>query len=139
MSDSPEDDPTIEAETRLFRRITPHHWKREPDGIRLTSAAFQGSSDGSGVSISIEDKMIELSIEPADLLVGEPSQTMLVALIAGEARNHGKRIIRSPNESDPAHGNMIGPDTRGVRNALRRAALREADDWVVGPTDVGLD
>jgi hypothetical protein len=87
----------------------------------------------------MEDTMIELGLEAADLLVGKPSQTMLVALTAGDARNHGKGIVRSPKESDPAHGDLTGPDTRSVRTALRKAALPSPDAWIIGPPEVGID
>lgn len=82
--------------------------------------------------------MIELSLDPVDLLTDQPARTMLVALTAGDARTHGKGIVRSPKETDPAHGDLTGPDTGSVRTALRKAALPSPNAWIIGPPDVGI-
>ena len=126
------DDESVASAGRLFRRITEHHFApapEQPGGLRISSAAFQPASDGSGISISIsiEDRMIELGIQPSDL-VADYEDVLLAFITAGVAREHGKRVVRDPVDEDLAHGNLIGRDTGGVRKRLARAA-----QWEIGP------
>jgi hypothetical protein len=124
------DDLSVDDACRLFRRITEHHVAPapgQPGGIRISSAAFAASSDGSGVSISIEDTMLELGIEPHDLVAAHPG-LLLAFITAGIARSEQKGIAREPTPEDAAHGNLTGLDTTGIRKRLARAA-----DWEIGP------
>jgi hypothetical protein len=132
VTSGPQDDDSVSNPCRLFRRITHQHLAPagdQPGGVRISSAAFQSSSDGSGVSVSIEDRMIELGIGPGDLLEDHPG-AFLAFITAGTARELGKGIVREPTDDDPAHGNLTGPDTSGIRKRLARAA-----QWEQGPTD----
>lgn len=124
------DDESVASACRLFRRITEHHVApaaEQPGGLRISSAAFQPASDGSGISISIEDRMIELGIRPSDL-IADYEDVLLAFVTAGVAREHGKGVVRDPVDEDLAHGNLTGPDTGGIRKRLARAA-----QWEIGP------
>jgi hypothetical protein len=131
VTGAPEDDESVAQDCRLFRRITVHHVKPAPDrpgGVRITSAAFQGSSDGSGVFVSIEDRMVELGLTPPDLIPKHPGTRGLAFINAATARQHGKGIVREPTDDDPSHGNLTGPDTKSIQRRLAAAA-----EWEIGP------
>ena len=132
MSDPP-DDESVAEDCRLFRRITRHHLKPAPDhpgGVRLTRVAFQGSSDGSGVSVSIEDRMLELSMEPSDLIAAHSEAIGLAFVLARTVRELGKGIVREPTADDPTHGALTGPDDKAIQRSLSAAA-----EWEIPPDE----
>jgi hypothetical protein len=116
---------------QVVRAIIEHHHLKEepgyPGGVRITRAAFQGSSDGSGVSVSVEDRMIELDMRPQELVEHYPG-TLLAFVTAGFARQLGKGVVRAPVDTDLSHGNLIGPDTKSIQRQLAAAA-----EWEIGP------
>jgi hypothetical protein len=129
--DSPVDD-----EVRLFRRITEHHLvaaPTEPLGRRISSAAFQPSTEDGGISVSIEDTMDALGITTDDLMALDSAALGLSYVIAGQVRapDIGKDVERKPTADDPSHGNLVGPDSTGRRRKLARIAQGQ---WAIEPS-----
>lgn len=52
----------------------------------------------------------------------------LVSLPVGSVRNQDQIVVRKPLPDNPAHGEVIGRKTRGVRRALKQSAV-----WIVEP------
>lgn len=126
-----DDDLTISNEDRLFRRV-PRNWIvwDDNEGVAsVSSAAFSDSSDGSGMSVSIESVMDEKGLSVEDILRDYEGFGM-VAIAARLAREKGQSIIRKPTVKDPAHGEVIGKKRGSVKKAFKRGA-----EWIVCPID----
>jgi hypothetical protein len=128
MAPHPDDDLSIAPDCRLFRRITRHQMRPEGDKVRITSAALDASSDGSGTSVHLEDEMAVHGITAGQLVAGRPEETWMASLPAQAARDEELWLIRAPEEHDPTHGEICGPrNTRKKRRLLRRMT------WVIPP------
>jgi hypothetical protein len=127
MAPHSDDDLSIAGDCRLFRRITPYHMREEGDRVRITSAALEVSSDGSGTSVHLEDTMQDEGVTPAELVAGH-EKTWLAWLLAQAARDEDLWIIRSPEPEDPTHGEIVGPRGPGKRKRLLRQM-----EWEVQP------
>lgn len=114
------DDPTIEDEARLWRRILPPWVHREPDGrVRPASFAFLDRLSG------------ELSVHLASLttperaLQGHPEDS-LVEIDAGFIRSLGYTVVRDPTPGDESHALICpAPSRRDARKIAGRAT------WIV--------
>src|SRR4051812_5230881 len=100
MAPHPEDDQTIADDCRLFRRITRYQMRSEGDRVRITSAALELSSDGSGTSVHLEDTMEAHGVTAAQLVEGHTEETWLAWLFARAPRDEGLWLIRSPQADD---------------------------------------
>jgi len=118
------DDQTVADADELWRRIPPDQWKPEGDGFRVSSGAFQDSSDGTPMSVSLGKDNT-----PQNVLADHPG-CCLAAVLAGEARAVKQGISRAPTEKDPHHTYVFGKKTGGVKNALAKAASKR---WIVPP------
>lgn len=128
MADQPcADDLTIADDAVLWRRIHPM-WA-VPDenggGLRVSSAAFDNSPDGSPTSILIAEVVLAGRRGP-EVVVHEGYG--LASLKAREARECGQAVVRDPLPDEPAHGLLVGPKTKSVRRRLAAAAC-----WVITP------
>jgi hypothetical protein len=124
----------IDGNTRLFRRISENYLVPAPDapgGRRISSAAFSPSSDGSGVSVNIEDEMQRRGISPADLLALPPNAVGVAFVSAAQVRAEQLDVNRQPLPDDPSHGNITGNVTGAKRKRLARAAQAQ---WAVAPS-----
>ena len=92
-----------------------------------SSAAFSDSSDGTGMSVTVESTSRAKGVSEQDLLRGYDGFG-LVAIPAALVRQQGQRIVRKATPRDPAHAEVIGKKTRGVKRAFKRGAV-----WVVRP------
>lgn len=128
------DDRSIRAEERLLRRVPPVHivWSDNQDSYRVSSAAFTNSSDGSGMSVSIEIILERHGLGVEAVLQGY-NGFGLVALGAGFVRGHGQVIVKKPVPDDLSHGEVIGDKTRATRRAFAGHA-----EWVI-PTDLNRE
>lgn len=130
------DDPGIEDEDRLLRRINPEH-HLVPDesgyGRRLSSGAFGDSSRGAkALSVSIE-KFLN---SPQDALRNYQGH-FLVAFTAGFARGLTPKqgIAHTPTREDYSHGDVFGKKTGPVKDQLREEANK---NWIVAPSDLAV-
>jgi hypothetical protein len=138
MAPHPDDDLSIAGDCRLFRRITRHHMRAEGDHVRITSAAVDLSSDGSGTSVHLEDEMQAREITPAQLIAGYGEEAWLASLPAQAARDEDLWVIRKPVDDDPTHGEICGPRTTGKkRRLLRRMSWEIEPDNAIAPADWG--
>lgn len=118
-----EDDASIADETVLWRRVHPdqivpgHNNETCP-----SSQAFQNTSGTDRMSVNIAE---ETTIE--DTLRGYEDH-FIVAIEAGFVRGQNQGVIRRPREDNPAHAEVTGNKTRGVRKRLSAAS-----QWVVRP------
>jgi hypothetical protein len=129
-------DDAVDDSVRLFRRITKHHLKAaadEPLGVRVTSAAFQPSSQDEGVSINLEDTMMKCEVSAEDLMDLPPEALGLSHVTAGQVRAPaiGKDVDRDPLPDDPSHGNIVGRDSTSRQRALAKLATAQ---WVIEPS-----
>ncbi len=125
------DDLSIADSAVLWRRIHPM-WA-VPDenrgGIRVSSAAFDDSRDGSPTSILLAEIVAASGRSPNDL-VREYEGYGLASLMAGQARSCLQSVVRDPLTDEPAHGLIVGPKTKNVKKQLASFAI-----WVISPHD----
>ena len=121
----------------MHRRITEHHLTPQPDapgGLRITSAAFIPSSDGSGISVNLGDTMADQGISPETVMGLPPPGVGLAFVAAEQVRSEELEPRREPLADDPSHGAIVGDlSSGGRRRRLARLAQRQ---WVI-PLDVG--
>lgn len=123
------DDSTLGDASVLWRRIHPS-WAVSDEnrgGIRVSSAAFDNSRDGSATSVLIAEIVAASGHGPEDVLRGLDGYG-LASLTAGAARVCGQAVARDPLPDEPAHGLIAGSKTKGVKKRLAAAAV-----WVVLP------
>jgi len=122
------DDPAIADDVDLWRRILPRWVVRDENTgeLRLSSAAFDDSPDGSPMSVIIEKIAMAQQITPAKVLSGYDGYS-LCAFTAGAARALELRIATRPEvRGEPAHGFVVGKKTGSVKKQLRKASR-----WVI--------
>ena len=119
------DDPTIHNEDVLWRRIHPRWVKPDEKigGVRLTSEAFQNSSDGSPMSVVLAKE----HGNPEAVLEGHEGYS-LASITACLARENCQGIARDPTQENPAHALVFGKKTEATSKKLARGA-----EWVVPP------
>jgi hypothetical protein len=122
------DDQTIADEDPLWRRINPMGVVRDATGVRVSSAAFQDSPDGSPMSITLGRECG--SHEQA---IGSHHGYGLASVTAGKAREQRQVVCRDPQPEEPAHALVEGQKTGAVKKALARAAV-----LLVEPAQLGV-
>ena len=125
------DDATIANDAELWRRIHPD-WvvpDENTDRMRVSSAAFDNSPDGSPTSVWLATIVRETGRSDADVLGRfEGEGYRLASLTAGQARECKQRIARNPLPDEPAHAFLVGKKTKGAKKCLARIAK-----WVISP------
>lgn len=121
--DSLADDPSIENEILLLRRVPPAKAKRNSDGtLRIPSDTFRDSRGQCSV-----DQMLD---------GGQPERTLqghdgygLAAISVGDLREEGFGVIPDPLPDEPNHSLITGCEKRTRRQRLARRAhwLKEPD------------
>lgn len=120
-----EDDPTIPATERLFRRIPPTWIDWDDQGkAAISSAAFKDEE----LSITLESVMERDQRPPEDAVRNFPRYG-LAAITAGHARSLNQAVARDPEPEEPAHGVVYGQKKRGGIGGK----LRDGAEWVVRP------
>ena len=110
---SPEDDPSIANEIVLWRRVHPEQVVPGQDNETLPSSqAFQNTSGTNGMSVNLAD---DTTVE--DTLRGYEDH-FIVAFEAGPVRALNQGIVRRPLADNPAHAEVTGNKTKGVRRRL---------------------
>jgi hypothetical protein len=116
----------IAATDRLIRRISSQYVVEKNGVQRLSSLAFKGSSDGSGMSVDIEKLIIEMG---NDVVNFTSSSHFIgsVVFVAGPVRDEGFAVGYDPIDPDNmAHGEIWDPQTKAESRKL--AALA---NWLV--------
>lgn len=121
------DDRTIGDSSVLWRRI--HRLWAVPDdnqgAVRVSSAAFTDSSDGSPTSILLAQIVFATNRNHEEVLQGFDGYG-LASLTAGQARGCKQGVQHSPEPNEPAHGFIVGNKTKAARRCLAASAM-----WVV--------
>ena len=128
------DDLTIEDDAPLWRRVPPWHFVFDENlgRPRPSKAAFEDHPDGSPMSVALGQEVLE-SGRTAESLLEEYDRFGLASFIAGFAREKGQGVVRSPLPEEPAHAEVFGKKTEGVRRAFAKKCI-----WVVPPPIGGI-
>ncbi len=126
------DDPTIANEAELWRRIPPWHFIPDlnTSRIRPSTAAFKDHQNGSPMSVLLADVLIGSGGGPLDVLANYDGFA-LASITAGLARDCGQGVARRPLLHEPAHAEVFGKKTRGVRKRFVDRSY-----WVVAPSSL---
>lgn len=129
-SDAPEDDPSIDDETELYRRVPPAHWKRVGDEYVVRDSAFKNhpNPEMKRMSVVLGDTLEQASRNPESVRSADQKNYGVVAIRARIVREHEQVIERSPQPNEPAHGDVYGEKPTGRRKKLVAAA-----EWIVYP------
>jgi hypothetical protein len=118
----PVDDPTVLDADPLWRRLHPEQYVDDGQGgKRISTAAFENSSDGTGMSVSLGREAAAEGIDPALALKRYPGFGM-ASITAGICRAHNQGIERDPTEEDRHHAVVNGVKTKSTRKALAKIA-----------------
>ena len=132
----PHNHPNIQDADGIIRRISGHQVvadPKSPTGKRVSTAAFEPSSDdGGGLSVDIKRQIEEAGHDPK-AYVTSPRWIGSVLLSAGHFRCHGLLVGTDPLPDNPFHGEVWGNIPRGMRRALLQQA-----EWFVAIDGVSL-
>lgn len=125
-----EDDLTIGDEEPLWRRVPPIADTQvifDPNlgRWRPSSAAFNDSSDGTPMSVTLGGDATHAGVTPESYLTNF-SGFCLVTLSAGFVREIGQAVSRFPTKQDPHHAFVAGNKSGSVKNKMAKSAT-----WVV--------
>lgn len=128
--DPPEDDPTVDDETELFRRVPPAHWKKVGDQFVLRDGAFKNfpNPERKRISVVLGHTLADHERDPESLRTPDQVSYGIVAIKAKVVRAECQRIERSPRDDEPAHG-----DVYGDKPVSRRKKFVAQAEWVVYP------
>jgi hypothetical protein len=132
------DDTSIANQHRLWRRVPPGLpwvlWDNNLKRMRITSAAYDDSRDGTPLSVYLEQDALASNTQPDNCLQQHTGFGM-AALPAGSARTKKQIINRFPivgaitaNPCDPFHAAIIGPKTHGNKSGMAKAS-----QWLIVP------
>ncbi|NLX56655.1 MAG: hypothetical protein GXY58_16220 [Planctomycetaceae bacterium] len=126
-----EDDKSISDDSQLWRRIPPWHIVDDKNfgRKRISKAAFEDHPDGSAMSVVLGDEVLAAGRQPSSVVAGHAG-FCLAAVSAGVARSLKQGISRQPLEDEPAHAEVFGKKTDGVRKGFAKAAV-----WIIGPDE----
>jgi hypothetical protein len=126
----PVDDETVDEWCRLYRWVSPEHWKRHDEGPpTIRDGAFKNfpRKELKRVSIALEDTLLEADREPADLAPLGPRHG-LAWIHAVVARKENQALERTPTADEPAHGDICGEKPTSLRRRLADQAT-----WAIEP------
>ncbi len=121
MAEAPDDD-SVRNEDPLWRRVVPVQMVTDANGAsRPSSAAFENSSDGSGMSVTLGREARADGVTPQVVLKRFP-RCRIASLTAGQCRDHKQKIARDPTKEDPHHALVNGTKTKSTRKAFATLA-----------------
>jgi hypothetical protein len=117
------DDAGIADSADLWRRLI-REWV-VPDsntgGIRISSAAFDDSRDGTPMSVLLADIVAQTRQKPEEVLAGFAGYG-LAAITAGAVRVCKQGVMPTPEPDEPAHASVFGPKTGSTKKGMAKAA-----------------
>jgi|JI10StandDraft_1071094.scaffolds.fasta_scaffold75475_2 hypothetical protein len=133
---TPHDHEQLEAADVVIRRISPQWVVTEHDGRkRLSSQAFEASSDGTGVSLDIEKLIVEQGQQPAQY-VTSPKHPAAISWSVGALRQQAECFVGyDPLPDNPAHG-AAWPKSKLKSNRSKKIIASAA--WLVPMPGVDL-
>jgi len=129
----PHDHDGILADDILIRRISEQHILGPEGSRRISTMAFQGSSDGTGMSVDIEKLIREAMLDPATFVTTE-EYFCSVQFKTAQIRAEALQVGYYPLVENPYHGAVWGIGSKGQRNRLRRMA-----QWFVEGIGIALN
>lgn len=133
----PYEDPNLNDNEILFRRIPPGAIHPNTDGTRRVSpSGFSASSRARdvhrGMSVDLRSELQVLGIH-AEELGYHPATEVIMSLRVGDLRQAGHQFLvgRDPTPENPAHCNVWG-----VLSTSQKKYLLQLADWVRRPDDV---
>jgi hypothetical protein len=124
MPESPYvDDATIPDAADLWRRLIPD-WiipDSNTGGVRISSAAFDDSRDGTPMSVLLADVVAKTHRTPEQVLADFKGYG-LAAITAGAVRGHKQGVMPTPKPDEPAHASVFGPKTGSTKKGMAKAA-----------------
>ena len=126
------DDPTIENDEVLLRRVPHWHYYFDKNlgRRRPSSAAFEDHPNGSPMSAHLASVLEVKGLSVESILAGHDGYAV-ASIIAELARANGQGICRKPRDNDPAHAEVFGPKPESVRKRFARASV-----WVIAPPEI---
>lgn len=126
-----EDDKSISDDSQLWRRIPPWHIVDDKNlgRKRISKAAFEDHPGGSPMSVCLGNEVLAAGREPGSVIAGH-EEFCLASISAGITRSLKQGIVRKPLDEEPAHAEVFGKKTDGVRKGFANAAV-----WVIGPDE----
>lgn len=123
------DDAGITDDSELWRRVHPT-WvvpDRNSGSMRVSSAAFDNSPDGSPTSVLLADLVRETGRTADDVIAGFDGYA-LASITAGQARDCEQGVARNALPTEPAHAYVFGRKTKILKRCLAQHA-----EWVISP------
>ena len=126
----PAADAPVLDDVLLYRAVHSERlvWDDERQCRRISSAAFMNTSGTSDMSVVLGDQLHEDRRAPGSILASFTPDHGLVSLTAGIVRSLEQAVVRSPNNAEPAHGDVVGK-----KNGRRRRELAAVARWVCPP------
>ena len=123
------DDHTIEDDMPLWRRIPPMHviFDENQGCWRPSSAAFDDHPNGTPMSVILGQEVMNARRTPESVLEGH-ERLGLTSFTAGLARTNNQGVMRKPLLTEPAHAEVFGRKTKGVKRALAKGSM-----WIFRP------
>ena len=123
------DDATVTNDSELWRRIHPLWVIRDKNAgrVRVSSAAFDDSSDGSPTSVLLATVIRQTGRTEADVLASFDGYA-LARLTAGDARHCNQGVAPDPLPDESAHAFVFGPKSKANKRCMARSAV-----WVIYP------
>ena len=116
----PHDHPGIVPDDGIIRRVSPYHFVIDPkaNGRRLSTMAFQPSTDGNGgMSVDIERLIVEAGLDPKTFVISPP-WTGAVRFEARTLREEGLKVGYDPLPDNPYHGEVWGQFSKRTKQKL---------------------
>ena len=123
------DDPTIENDAALWRRICPIWFvvDKNRNSIRVSSAAFDDHPNGTPTSVILAEIYKLTGREALDALAGHEGYA-LASITAGFARLCAQGVARDPLPDESAHAFVFGRKTKSIKRKLATGS-----HWVIPP------
>lgn len=113
------DDPNVQDEVALLRRIPPwhFHYDEKLGRMRPSSAAFEDDSDGDPMSVYRSDVIEAEQGDILRVLIGHEGFG-LVSLTAKQVRSQDQTVFSNPLPEEPSHAKVCGPKSARVRRGF---------------------
>lgn len=123
------DEPSIQNETTLLRRIPERHvyYDDNLQRFRPSSAAFEDDGDRDPMSVYLSNVLVSEGRDPATVLRGHSGYS-LASITAGLAREHKQTVHPDPLRNETAHAVVCGVKKKAVKRMFAVNA-----SWVVEP------
>ncbi len=129
------DDPTIPDDSFVYRRILPgeHGFDNAVGRVRPNSNNFDDHPQNDPVSVDLGCEMEGRGEAETAALRGHEGYH-LAKIPVRVVRELGLGVVRSPDDGNPCHGEIIGHKSKATKKRLARNAT-----WVVPPPGVTVN